>query len=314
LQEERYYLAEGVFGEIAKAGDLASTWTRALLSTAIDRGSRSRLLRRSQLEPLARNIVESLRGMDHDPSLIERETEGEVQLTRNGGGILDGLTQKLWVSHPPEQVSLDQFVAFCRERRTDSGYDKFCMSWYSHWSLKNGKAAYRLLREVLDWPSNRIFGGDLELNLLPAVLEFDGPQEGFEFLIRAAGALHVWNSFYTQSDKTERAFEFLLEHFSQRVDEFIRRTLETVGSRNGLTALPVRRGVQLLVKAGRLDSAKELLGTAVAVLEQLMGDLQLPVLNVRNSEESLIDAVFDRLYHVHPEVRSRTAVELVLQL
>jgi uncharacterized protein (UPF0147 family) len=188
------------------------------------------------------------------------------------------------------------------------------MSWYSHWSLKNGKAAYRLLREVLDWPSNRIFGGDLELNLLPAVLEFDGPQEGFEFLIRAAGALHVWNSFYTQSDKTERAFEFLLEHFSQRVDEFIRRTLETVGSRNGLTALPVRRGVQLLVKAGRLDSAKELLGTAVAVLEQLMGDLQLPVLNVRNSEESLIDAVFDRLYHVHPEVRSRTAVELVLQL
>ena len=310
LKEERYYLAEGVFGEIAEAGDLGSAWTRALLSTAIDRGSRSRLLRRSEREPLARTIVESLRGIDHDPSLFERETEGEGQSTSTGGGILDGLTQKLWVSHPPEQVSMDQFIAFCSEHRTESSFDKFCMRWYSHWSLQDGQAAYRLLREVLDWPSNRIFGGDLELSVLPAVMEFDGPQEGFEFLIRTAHALHVWNSFYTQADKTERAFEFLLEHCPQRVDEFIRRTLEPVGSKNGLTALPVRRGVQLLVKAGRFDSAKNLLGAAVVVLEQLMGDLQLPVLNVRNSEESLIDAMFDRLYHVHPEVRSRTAVEL----
>lgn len=309
FRDERYYLAEGIFSAIAESGDLDCIWTRSLVSTVIDRRSRSQLKKRAQLEPHAQEVVERLRNTDHDP-LLAPLSPPKAEAKRESEPILETLNEQLWQVHPPEQIQPEQFVAFSDAHRGDFRFDEFCERWWSHWEQQDRERAYGALRQVLDRPNSRKLGRDLELNILPDVLEREDPAQGFDFLLRTARGLHVWNSFYTQPEKTERAFSVLLQYFPNRVNEFVRRTVESAGYRKRMSALPIRRGVQLLVMERRYEAARGLLQAAVRFLEMLMADLQLPKVNWPASEDAIVDCLFTRLFHVHPEIRSRAASEI----
>lgn len=150
----------------------------------------------------------------------------------------------------------------------------------------------------------------MELRLLPSVLEFDGPNQAFRALIDAARSVYVWNAFYTQSEKTDTVFSFLFDHFSDRVAEFIQKTVESADYRKRMGYLPVRRGVQFLLLAGRPEDAIKLLASGVDRLLSLMANLEVPTTDWDRNEDHIPNALFSRLFHVHPEVRSRAAKSL----
>jgi hypothetical protein len=156
----------------------------------------------------------------------------------------------------------------------------------------------------------RSWSGNLELKLLPSVLEFEGSGQAFNSLIEAARSIHVWNSFYTQAEKAETVFDFLLKNFPQRIDEFIQRTVKSADYRSRMGQLPVRRGVQFLFKADRSDQAIKLIVAGVERLMALMANLELPTVRWTREESNVLTALFSRLFHVHPEVRSRAAQSL----
>jgi NACHT domain len=309
LRDERYYLAEDVFSTIAKSGDLDSIWNRSLVSTVIDRRSRSQLKKRAQKEPFAEEVVERLRATDHDP-LFSPADDTKTEAKPESGPILESLNERLWEVHPPDQIPPEQFIAFIDAHKGDFRLDEFCKRWWAHWKQQDRSRAYEALYQVLNRANIRLFGGDLQLDILPDVLEREDPAQAFDFLVRAARGLHVWNSFYTQPEKVERAFSVLLQHFPDRLNEFLGKTVESAGYRRQMSALPVRRGVELLVMARRYESALELLEAAVRILETLMADLQLPLVDWPASEDKIIDCLFTRLLHVHPEIRSRAASEI----
>lgn len=279
------------------------------MGTAIDRGSRSQLRKRAQKEPLAEELVERFRSMDHDP-LLSSAGNAKSEAKPESGPILESLNEQLWQVHPPDQIPPEQFIAFSDAHKGDFRFDEFCKRWWAYWKQQGRSRAYEALHQVLNRANNRIFGGDLELDILPDVVERGDPAQGFDFLVRTARGLHVWNSFYTQPEKVERAFSVLLQYFPNRLDEFIRRTTESSGYRKQISALPVRRGIQLLLMAQRPDSARDLLESAVRMLEMLMADLQLPPADWPASDDAILDCLFTRLFHVHPEIRSRAASEI----
>jgi hypothetical protein len=178
------------------------------------------------------------------------------------------------------------------------------------WIPKDRKAAYECVTNAMNQQLIRSWSGDLELKLLPLVLEFEGPAEAFEALIAAARAIHVWNSFYTQGEKTETVFNFLKKHFPHQIDTFIRRTGESAGYHKRLGALPVRRGAQFFLLVGRPKEAIDLIAASAERLIELMANLDLPPIRWTREEGNLLDSLFTRLFHVHPEVRSRAAQSL----
>jgi hypothetical protein len=115
----------------------------------------------------------------------------------------------------------------------------------------------------------------------------EGQHQAFEALIKAARNVHVWNSFYTQAEKTQTVFDFLLTNFPKRIDEFIRRTVELAGYRRSLSALPVRRGAQFLFEVGRPDQAVSLITTGVDRLIRLMANLELSSVRWTKDQGSL---------------------------
>jgi len=142
------------------------------------------------------------------------------------------------------------------------------------------------------------------------VFEFEDPAKAFEALIAAAHEVHVWNSFYTQAEKTETVFNLLKKHFPNQIDTFIRRTVESAGYHKRLGALPVRRGAQFFFLAGRPKEAVALITAGTERLIELMANLELPAICWTREESNLLDSMFTRLFHVHPEVRSRAAQSL----
>jgi hypothetical protein len=138
----------------------------------------------------------------------------------------------------------------------------------------------------------------------------EGQDQAFEVLIKAARNVHVWNSFYTQAEKTQTVFDFLLTNFPKRIDEFIRITVELAGYRRSLSALPVRHRAQFLFEVGRPDQAVSLITSGVDRLIRLMANLELSSVRWTKDQGNLLGALFVRLFHVHPEVRSRAAKSL----
>ena len=196
------------------------------------------------------------------------------------------------------------------QHHNDHYLKDFSEKWLDFWIPKDRRAAYECVTNAMDQHLIRSWSGDLELKLLPSVLEFEGPAEAFEALIVAALAVHVWNSFYTQAEKTETIFNFLKKHFPNQIDTFIRRTVESAGYRKRLGALPVRRGAQFLLLVGRPKDAVDLITAGTERLIELMANLELPPIHWTREESNLLDSLFTRLFHVHPEIRSRAAESL----
>lgn len=307
FDEERYYQADGVFEAIAKFGDLSNVWVHALLRSATDSASRYEIAKRKGSDPIAEYLMAQMMAEDHDPILRPKESDDNTSGQASRDRLLDGLIESDVRSMDPSSVVPADFHAFCEEHRTDYYLVDFAQKWLEVWSQSEQEQSYRAIKGVLSARLVRSWSGDMELRLLPLTLEFDGPSQAFQALITAAQRIYVWNAQYTQPEKTETVFSFLFDHFPDRIEEFIQKTLESPGYRKRMGYLPVRRGVQFLLASTRPEDAMRLLGSAVDRLISLMANLELPTNDWSRKEEHIIDALFSRLFHVHPEVRSRAA-------
>ncbi len=309
VDDERYYDADNIFSKLAEFGDLSNVWVRSLLRTAIDRSARHDLIKRAEHDGDAAALLAEMKSVDHDPTLEMSDSEQTAKSSlphEYGLDLLESVTR----TTDPDEITPSQFVAFCTEHQGDRHLEKFVERWWDSWVMKDRKAAHDCVTNAWTQRVIRSWSGNLELRLLPTVLEFEGNNRAFDVLIDAARAIYVWNSFYTSPEKTRAAFDFLFKHFPKRIDEFIHRTVESEGYRRRLRALPVRRGSQFLFEAGRPDDAVKLLAAGVSRLISLMANLALPSVKWTFDEANLLDALFARLFHVHPEVRSRAAQSL----
>ena len=309
MEDERYYHADQVFAKIAELGDLSSIWIRSLLRTSIDSGSRHHIARRSAHDSFAAALINDMKAFDRDPVLGEANNDKPAAEASKPEHDL-GLSESVAKTTKPEAVSPDLFIAFCTEHKQDHYTESFSERWWDHWAPKDRRAAYDCLTSAMEQRLIRSWSGNLELRVLSSVLEFEGRDQAFEALITAARNVHVWNSFYTQAEKTQTVFDFLLTNFPKRIDEFIRRTTESAGYRRRLSALPVRRGAQFLFEVGRPDQAVSLITSGVERLMRLMANLELSSVRWTQDQGNLLGALFTRLFHVHPEVRSRAAKSL----
>lgn len=309
MEDERYYQADSVFAKIAEFGKLSDIWVRSLLRTSIDSGARHHILKRAELDDDAASLAADMMADDHDPALVTVPfTKSAEDPSRHERGL--GLFESVARTTSPEDIPPDQFINFCTEHRDDHYMEGFSERWWDYWVLKSQKAAYDCVTSAMEQRLIRSWSGNLELRLLPSVLDFEGSSRAFESLIGAARGIHVWNSFYTQAEKTETVFGFLLKNFPKRIDEFIQRTVESGGYRSRMGPLPVRRGAQFLFKAGRSAEAVKLIVAGVERLIDLMANLELPIVCWTREERNVLDALFARLFHVHPEVRSNAAQSL----
>ena len=307
--DERYYEADKIFSKLAECGDLSNVWVQALLRTAIDRSARHYLVKRAQQDSDAASLVAAMESVDHDSALeIVKSGEATTETPRQERGL--DLFESVTRTTAPDEIKPSEFLAFCTTHQRDHHVEQFVERWWDCWVLKDRKGAHDAVTEALNQRVIRSWSGNLELRLLPTVFEFDGDHRAFEVLIDAARAVHVWNSFYTSFEKTKTIFEFLLGHFPKRIDEFIQRSVELEGYRRRLGALSVRRGSQFLFEAGRADEAIKLVTTGVNRLISLMANLTIPDVEWSFDEANLLNALFARLFHVHPEVRSRAAQSL----
>lgn len=309
MEDERYYHADQVFAKIAEFGDLSSIWIRSLLRTSIDSVSRYHISKRSSHDSFAASLLDEMKAVDGDPALEKtRHDKPAAEVSKQEHGL--GLSESVARTTKPEAVPPGQFIAFCTEHKQDHYTEGFSERWWDYWAPKDRRAAHDCVTNAMEQRLIRSWSGNLELRLLPSVLEFEGPDQAFEALIEAARNVHVWNSFYTQAEKTQTVFDFLLTNFSKRIDDFIRRTVESAGYRRRLSALPVRRGAQFLFEVGRPDQAVNLITSGVDRLMALMANLELPSVQWTKDHGNLLVALFARLFHVHPEVRSRAAKSL----
>jgi hypothetical protein len=309
MDDERFYQAESVFEKIAEFGELSNVWVRSLLRTSVDSSSRYEIAKRAENDPDAVALAAELYAVDYDPVLqVPAPTSPTAGNSRQAERL--NLLESTVRATRSVDVQPEQFLEFCTQHHNDHYLKDFSEQWLDFWISKDRKAAYECVKNAIDQNLIRSWSGDLELKLLPLVLEFEGQAEAFEALIAAAGAVHVWNSFYTQAEKTETVFTFLKKHFPNQVDTFIRRTVESAGYHKRLGALPVRRGAQFFFLVGRPKEAVDLIAAGADRLIELMANLELPPIRWTHDESNLLDSLFTRLFHVHPEVRSRAAESL----
>ena len=309
MDDERFYQAESVFEKIAEFGQLSNVWVRSLLLTSVDSATRRRIAQRAENDKDAAALAAELHAVDHDPILlVSTPISSTAGRTRREERL--NLIESTVRATRPEDISPQQFIEFCIQHHNDHYLKDFSEQWLDSWVPKDRKAVYECMTNAMNQRLVHSWSGDLELKLLPLVLEFEGPAKAFEALIAAALAVHVWNSFYTQAEKTETVFNFLKKHFPKHIDTFIRRTVESAGYRKRLGALPVRRGAQFFFFAGRPKEAVELITAGVERLIELMANLELPPILWTREESNVLSSLFTRLFHVHPEVRSRAAQSL----
>jgi len=242
---------------------------------------------------------------DHDPVFQPTPSAKSMDThSRHERGL--GLFESAARTARPEDVPPDRFISFCTEHREDHYLEQFSERWWDYWVLNDQEAAYLCVKNAMEQRLIRSWSGNLELRLLPSVLEFEGSSAAFDALIEAARSVHVW-SFYTQPEKTETIFGLLLKSFPKRVDEFIQKTVESAGYRSRMGPLPVQRGAHFLFKAGRPIEAVKLIAAGVERLIVLMANLELPTVRWTRDDSNNLSALFTRLFHVHPEVRCRAA-------
>jgi NACHT domain len=309
MDDERFYRAESVFEKIAELGQLSNVWVRSLLRTSVDSSSRHRIAKRAENDDDAVALAAELHSVDHDP-ILQVPTPKSSTAGRSRQEERLNLLESTVRDVRSEDIQPQQFVEFCTQHHNDHSLEDFSERWLDFWISKDRKAAYECVTNAMDQHLIRSWSGDLELKLLPSVLEFEGPAKAFEALIAAARAVHVWNSFYTQAEKTETVFNFLKKHFPSQIDTFIRRTVESAGYHKRLGALPVRRGAQFFLLVGRQKDAVDLITAGTERLIELMANLELPPIRWTREESNLLASLFTRLFHVHPEVRSRAAESL----
>jgi NACHT domain len=309
MDDERFYQAESVFEKIAEFGQLSNVWVRSLLRTSADSSSRHRIAQRAENDVDAAALAAELHAVDHDP-VLQVSTPKSSTADRSRQEDRLNLIESTVRATRSEDIPPQHFVEFCTQNHNDHYLSDFSEKWLDFWTPKSRKAAYECVTNAMDQRLIRSWSGGLELKLLPLVLEFEGPAKAFEALIAAAREVHVWSSFYTQAEKTETVFNFLKKHFPDQTDTFIRRTVESAGYHKHLGALPVRRGAQFFFLAGRPKEAVALITAGTERLIELMANVELPAIHWTREESNLLDSLFTRLFHVHPEVRSRAAQSL----
>jgi hypothetical protein len=184
MEDERYYQADSVFAKIAEFGKLSDIWVRSLLRTSIDSGARHHILKRAELDDDAASLAADMMADDHDPALVTVPfTKSAEDPSRHERGL--GLFESVATTTNPEDIPPDQFINFCTEHRDDHYMEGFSERWWDYWVLKSQKAAYDCVTSAMEQRLIRSWSGNLELRLLPSVLDFEGSTRAFESLIGA---------------------------------------------------------------------------------------------------------------------------------
>jgi len=302
-QDEDLFLAQDIFKYVIRSLKFDKPEDIALATTALDDdsyGELSSLSTKHEGAAQALNIMEDYFG--HREVLEQKENTDSLHSRQSTTDFSMIMPHKL-------ERHIESFTTRWDER-------DFIVPWSKFWLEKGGndkKDAYQALTRFIERDGISNVEAELLDTLYPLTYEYDD-SKAFEYLCWAQANDSGWESYWTDSRKAEKRWDFVREHFTERHMEFFANSIFYSGNRFGRGSkysVPIPRGIEFLALFNKTREIEEITEASIQFAESMMADMELPAsrwLNLQDIDE--VDIILQRLIWPSALVRERAATAL----
>jgi hypothetical protein len=298
--DERLFLAEESFTSVIRSLKFEQDVDGALATTALDQKSLDALKSAAPTNSKAKRALDTINAyLGERGSLAESDEPSERRIRE----AVDYSTVK------PQGLK-----AHLASIKTEYDRDRYLASWLDYWLSADDVEKHVLydicISLILKDGFHNADGRMLDTIYLLAH-EHDEEEKAFEILCWAQANYGGWDRFYTDKKHAIRRWEFVSKHYPKRYMEFFEKSIFYSGmqyGRGGSYFVPVPRAVEFFALFNNLSIMEEVTESAVASIESLMADLELPAskwLSVPHVDQ--FDILLQRLFWPSPLVRERAA-------